>query len=1232
MNKMFKFLLGCPPPNEWRARLNKTLISFILILFGLVSNAQTFQVGDAIMTYQGFTPTDIVGRIFKVQQWNNTTKDDAWNFQVSPPYITHDGVNGNNFDFQTFGNIFGVELDRRGDIFFLSTSMYGNPSWGIATAPSIFKVDKVTGTASLFYQFPFPLHRDISGTGLGHFPGLGNMTYDTKHDQFFVSNFEDGKIYVIQNSGGTGLNIGNYDYNVADNNINGFAPIGELIWGVAFNPMQDKLFFSVWNNDRATFNATASLAFNEIRSVNIDPTTGLFTGSDVSVFTIPHLTNMAGNNFDKFSNPVSDIEFSIDGQHMLLAEKTIATTGAPSAWTGTNTWIFEHEARELMADFNGSSWVLKTANFFEVGMDKSFGLQYPCQSAGGCDFGYKNENLNPANLDGSAWCTGTKLHWPTGPYTDYIYGLQGTPITGGTHVTSALLDFNNDLTNAADKGKFGDVDVYEMGGCDAMFANTKDITIIEDPLTISANEVWQGKYLIKADITVDGAVLDITNVDLIFDQCVGIQFINGARVRATNSVLRPCDEQTFWKGLKFTGMPASEHNKINSCIFKNASRALWFEESEGEVADNEFYNCHTNIEITNSSFNQPITHNSFVVDDYYPAQNFCEIDTALTTFGINILNSLMLNKISGNQFNNRTEHYYKRSYGILSNLSSEHITNNTFNNMFRTYCKIGDNKEYSYFGENTINTNGKNNQNGYQVSLYNLSIPLYVNHNNFSGYLWPPLPQSDDPLTAVYASECSNLEIKENQITGYELGIRLHSCNSSFVLLNQLENIYSAGIVFDVHSYDLIINCNTIRMDTRNNQNSVGVWDFDNGRYDNVVATNCIYEAAAGMYLLRIPFSANQNPPSIRNNYITNYTLVGILDNGYNGTIGDCNFQPGRNTFVNNNGPIAVEMSASFGSALTESRNYYNGVNNNVVTVACAPPNTPYIYSTASCAHNLNPVVQTNTGDAVIDCNYKPKEGPIEGGEKGGKSIPVFVRDTLLKGEEFQALSFDALLSMLCIKRGVSNNDYEKFYTKILIDYEFKNPELRQALAVWNEWYKNDKPKMASLLSVFNPSVIEGKLAKARLELLLNPDNKTAQTVVNRLYKLANVKDLNTAEGLMVASGKLTQLSSPFLPIPDLSTMSKNTNSTIQPLQVYPNPVRHELQFSYNLTSTDNLGASNGVTYTIYDMQGKTLLTGNLGPMKAMFGIDVQNLSPGPYNLRVMAGDGNSQKALFIKQ
>ena len=141
-----------------------------------------------------------------------------------------------SWSVDNIGNVFGIDYDTTGNIYVTASSHYshiygyilgpdasnytqaiikygdlGGGTDDLDAAGTVYKLDAVTGEASVFVQLPQqafsfnhyaceaadpPLART---TG----PGLGNIVFDQANNQFFVSNFEDGKIYRIDTQGDT---------------------------------------------------------------------------------------------------------------------------------------------------------------------------------------------------------------------------------------------------------------------------------------------------------------------------------------------------------------------------------------------------------------------------------------------------------------------------------------------------------------------------------------------------------------------------------------------------------------------------------------------------------------------------------------------------------------------------------------------------------------------------------------------------------------------------------------------------------------------------------------------------------------------------------------------------------------------------------------------------------------------------------------------------------------------
>lgn len=328
------------------------------------------------------------------------------------------------------GTIFGLTIDNRGNIYVAASSCYGFDSFPNGGG-TVYVIANGTGAVSTFVNnLPNTLDTTF-GT-----PGLGNITFDCDHDQFFVTNHDDGKIYRLKRTGnplvGTWGASDVYDPFTADNGAAGFAPLGERLWGIQWH--NNRVYFSRWVENMGTdANPTAD---NEVWSVALDGAGDIMPASLRLEVTVPPL---AGQNY---SHPVSDISFSPEGK-MMLCERSMSNATGPYA----------HQSRALEYDCGPDGKWANTGgpNQFVIG---AIGINGP-SCAGGVDYDYSAVNCGPG--------TGRRV-WFTADYAGYFpgggvaYGIQGTPIAGGTYLQSII----QDVTGVADGGKtqIGDIEIH----------------------------------------------------------------------------------------------------------------------------------------------------------------------------------------------------------------------------------------------------------------------------------------------------------------------------------------------------------------------------------------------------------------------------------------------------------------------------------------------------------------------------------------------------------------------------------------------------------------------------------------------------------------------------------------------------------------------------------------------------------------------------------------------------
>jgi hypothetical protein len=311
------------------------------------------------------------------------------------------------------GTVFGVAVDQDGHVYVTASTSYYTHLTGIGGWGTVYKIDAATGLPSVFANLP--------NTG----PGLGNICYDAVNSQFFVTNFEDGRIYRLDMAGTC---LGTFDHatNVTGTcapeagDPAGFVPLGERPWGV--NVWNNRLYYGLWVED----SGRPSSAANEIWSVALSG--GNFSGAAQLEITLPVLATGY-----TYSNPPSDISFSQTGC-MLISERSMYIDDGPTA----------HQSRVLEYRQIGPVWWPSPVTY-SVGV-----LGNGENSAGGADF----------DEDGDVWATGDALQF--GPQV--IYGVQGLPCTGGDVTQSILVDLNANLT-WQDKTLVGDVEVTCFGNC-----------------------------------------------------------------------------------------------------------------------------------------------------------------------------------------------------------------------------------------------------------------------------------------------------------------------------------------------------------------------------------------------------------------------------------------------------------------------------------------------------------------------------------------------------------------------------------------------------------------------------------------------------------------------------------------------------------------------------------------------------------------------------------------------
>ena len=325
----------------------------------------------------------------------------------------------------SLGTVFGVVIDDVGDIFATHTIAYDFDSLGATGgAGSVYRLDGSTGVASEFIRLP-----NATGPGGVALSGLGQIDYSCATRMYYVSNFEDGRIYAIDASGAVQSTFDHASGTVTGalpaanlnepNDAVGPVPLGERVWAV--KAVDGRLVYSLWVEDIANQNPIRN---NEIYSVALTAS-GLFVAG-----TTQFELSMPQTGID-VTQPVADIAFD-SNCCMYTAERGMVGISETTP----------HQGRLLKFCASKNSWELAPETF-------SLGYSGATNSSGGVDIeGAPNDRV---------WSIGDALeiNWAT---PNNIYGLIGFPSAGGDHSDSIMIDFDN-VYSTQQKEQLGSIDL-----------------------------------------------------------------------------------------------------------------------------------------------------------------------------------------------------------------------------------------------------------------------------------------------------------------------------------------------------------------------------------------------------------------------------------------------------------------------------------------------------------------------------------------------------------------------------------------------------------------------------------------------------------------------------------------------------------------------------------------------------------------------------------------------------
>lgn len=469
LNSVEKFTFEQLKSITMKKLLTSAFVAFAFVCFGQVpANLDGMAVMTHFSNFSYIKPIQDgpVLRLIDVRQVQN--------------YGVHNNVpriNNMQWRASRMGQVFGLAVDTFGNIYATATTSYAGDyrndplAFGSAGPGGVYKINPSTGNVTDLVTTVPHTTTSVLGTnklpnGNGAIgPGLGNICYDEVHHKLFVSNFEDGKIYRINPNSGQVEDIydpvvpANYGGTlnppmIPDNGVQGFAPIGDRVWGVAYNPKDHRIYYGVWAKyERPDL---SNNIYNVVRSVGFDASGNLDGTTDALEILIPndHL-----NDHDTIGTGgiVSDLAFAIKKfpEEDAMAIATHGMYDDFTKYTG-NSSAYQYFGNHT----NG--WRRKNVTIYPRDSRLNIGFAENTKASGGVDYGYSGY-VNGVNtgLNKRIWHTGLSLVRYIGNY--FVDGLQSTPDSGNTVYNYDQVGYFIDWDNSAtphDHFTQGDVELY----------------------------------------------------------------------------------------------------------------------------------------------------------------------------------------------------------------------------------------------------------------------------------------------------------------------------------------------------------------------------------------------------------------------------------------------------------------------------------------------------------------------------------------------------------------------------------------------------------------------------------------------------------------------------------------------------------------------------------------------------------------------------------------------------
>ncbi len=746
-----------------------------------------------------------------------------------------------------------------------------------------------------------------------------------------------------------------------------------------------------------------------------------------------------------------------------------------------------------------------------------------------------------------------------------------------------------------------------------------DPAYIEVTSNITTNTFWIDKIYIPDNtiITVsNNAILDITNVDVVFGECAGIDFTDGAMLRSNNSVYRPCDPNGTWRGINFSNVNPNQPNNptgiVNESTFKNAQRALrTFDQKDYDlrITNNLFSNCKASVYLGGGKFLRSITGNTFLLDDLAPdfESSDCNWGTAGDRYGIYSDFTEFASDISQNDFIVQDSEN-PNFYGIESiNSDNIVISSNQFTDLFRSISLFRNTN--SLIESNTIAVGNSFAGFEHQIAATSCSSTSIRSNDLTSTAQFNADGVSSN--AAIYCSLSNSYAIKENHIEGFETGIQCESARSVYITENTITDCRFYGIYMNnlLSSYAL---CNSINMDAQENDGAIGIGYFTTYSVPTEVqiGSNCIFETNTAIHLESTIL--NSIMPLISNNYLYNYSYAGIENINITGNIGSSPspaLGAGRNSFISNNG---LGLTGDIITNTTPLISYGNfGVNFISAGISLMGNN---VNSTASCGSQID---LANSANGYLEICDDISDAVLNLILENNELTPNFE-------SELAKFSLQEVLYVMRRTQFGSNPNaihslYQTANEKLDLSLNEQKWLEYQYLLMTNEFVQAE----TVLTSIQGIDQDENNLLFME-GLLLNVNSQSSNLIseqeINALQTIAMNESFYSHMATAILRKNFVVDNYEFY------TTKTPSHSTIQDLIevsnvsfiVYPNPTDGSFTFEYAFTEEENS------VLNVHDITGKLISTSDLNYQYTAQTIDLSGIPNGIYTLSIVT-DGSVQ-------